>query len=93
MEHYEIMEQIGCVAFGAVILVHHKSENKKYVLKKIILVQQTSVARDRLIKKAELIKKIKWDLFSQGGSNVLSVNIIKLDPGTLQHGEIQGQFI
>ncbi|KAK8486743.1 hypothetical protein V6N13_029878 [Hibiscus sabdariffa] len=29
MEHYEIMEQIGRVAFGAVILVHHKSENKK----------------------------------------------------------------
>ncbi|KAK8663877.1 hypothetical protein V6N13_083682 [Hibiscus sabdariffa] len=58
MEHYEIMEQIGCVAFGAVILVHHKFENKKYVLKKIILVQQTSVARDRLIKKKQrLVRK------------------------------------
>ncbi|KAL4379154.1 hypothetical protein GQ457_02G022720 [Hibiscus cannabinus] len=45
MEHYEIMDYISRGAFGAAILVHHKSENKKYVLKMIILAWQTEHCR------------------------------------------------
>ncbi|EYU39885.1 hypothetical protein ABFS82_10G167400 [Erythranthe guttata] len=59
IEDYEVIQQIGRGSFGAAFLVLHKSENNKYVLKKIRLSKETENFKNKECHEMSLIPKLR----------------------------------
>ncbi|XP_027364862.1 STE20-like serine/threonine-protein kinase [Abrus precatorius] len=60
MEHYEVIEQIGRGKLGSTFLVLHKTEKKRYVLKKIRLPKQADKSKVTAQQEMDLIAKLNY---------------------------------
>ncbi|KAK6138381.1 hypothetical protein DH2020_027855 [Rehmannia glutinosa] len=58
MEDYEVVKQIGRGVLGAAFLVHHKTEKRRYVLKKIRLAKKTEKFKQTAHQEMALMAKL-----------------------------------
>ncbi|GER25896.1 serine/threonine-protein kinase Nek6 [Striga asiatica] len=59
MKDYEVIENIGRGAFGALYLVLHKTDHKKYVLRKIRLSKYTEKFKSKACQEVDLIANLR----------------------------------